>query len=114
MSIFPDLTRNLRLVLVSDFSTSVRISFHPSLGQKDRLVPLKAGQIGVQDFDPEIFTMNSDDGTEEGGGGVAESKGIRLTAEKEFVVYGINRESYSTDAFLGKVQGRIPMWWAQG
>ena len=42
-----------------------------------------------------------------GGGGnfkenYVENKGIRLTSDKEFVVYGINRESYSTDAFLGK------------
>ena len=43
-----------------------------------------------------------------GGGGSSfnennvENKGIRLTSDKEFVVYGINRESYSTDAFLGK------------
>ena len=54
-----DLTQNLRLVLVSDYSTSVRISFHPALLLPDQEIPVVAGKISVFDLDPTLFTMKA-------------------------------------------------------
>ncbi|XP_013407312.1 uncharacterized protein LOC106171486 [Lingula anatina] len=87
---------SLNVFLTTDFPSPVQVhitahsSYLHHLPQSNKTVSVRRGSITRVNI-PDIFAMKDTNRS---------FKGIRLSADKEFIVYGSNAEPYSLDAFV--------------